>query len=600
MDFSGNVPGVAVFTGGIYMAFDGIVISNIVYDMNRLLTGGRIYKIYQPEADELLLVVKNQKETYRLLLSASASLPLVYFTPDNKANPLTAPNFCMLLRKHISNGRITGVSQPGMERIMEISIEHLNELGDLCQKKLVVEIMGKHSNIIFLDDAGMIIDSIKHISHQISSVREVLPGRTYMAPPVHDKVSLDAVTPEWMERVLLKKASTVQKGIYTSLSGISPVFASELCYRAGIDGSAAMASLSPEEQTALYGELVRLRTQIEEHQYQPNIVYQGKAPVEFASLPFTMYPDMETKNFDSISEVLRTFYSEKEVVTRIRQKSTDLRRIVSNAIERTAKKYDLQRKQLSDTDKKEKYKIYGELLHTYGYEAQPGQKELTCVNYYDGQEITIPLDPQLDAMENAKKYFDCYGKLKRTYEALSTLVEETRAELLHLESISNALEIARDENDLAMIKEELMEYNYVKRHGQNRGKKKNKAKSKPFHYISSDGFHMYVGKNNFQNEELTFKFANGKDMWFHAKKMAGSHVIVKLETASELPDRTYEEAARLAAYYSKGKDAPKVEVDYTERRNLKKPPQAKPGFVIYHTNYSMTIEPDISGIQEIS
>ena len=298
--------------------------------------------------------------------------------------------------------------------------------------------------------------------------------------------------------------------------------------------------------------------------------------------------------------MLRTFYAEKEVVTRIRQKSTDLRKIVSNAIERTAKKYDLQRRQLADTDKKEKYKIYGELLHTYGYEAQPGQKELTCVNYYDGQEITIPLDPQLDAMENAKKYFDRYGKLKRTYEALTTLVEETHAELLHLESISNALEIARDENDLAMIKEELMEYNYVKRHGQGRGKKKNKAKSKPFHYISSDGFHMYVGKNNFQNEELTFKFANGKDMWFHAKKMAGSHVIVKLETATELPDRTYEEAARLAAYYSKGKDAPKVEVDYTERRNLKKPPQAKPGFVIYHTNYSMTIEPDISGIEEIS
>ena len=581
------------------MAFDGIVISNIVYDMNRLLCGGRIYKIYQPEADELLLVIKNQKDTYRLLLSASASLPLVYFVPDNKANPMTAPNFCMLLRKHISNGRITGVRQPGMERIIEVSIEHLNELGDLCQKKLVIEIMGKHSNIIFLDDAGTIIDSIKHISHQISSVREVLPGRTYTAPPVHGKVSLDAVTPEWMEDVLLKKASTVQKGIYSSLSGISPVYASELCYRAGIDGSAAMASLTAEEQGALYGELVRLRTQMEEHRYQPNIVYQGKTPVEFASLPFTMYPDMECRTFSSISEVLRTYYAEKEVVTRIRQKSADLRKIVSNAIERTAKKYDLQRKQLADTDKKEKYKIYGELLHTYGYEAQPGQKELRCVNYYDGQEIAIPLDPQLDAMENAKKYFDRYGKLKRTFEALSTLVEETRAELLHLESISNSLEIARDENDLAMVKEELMEYNYVKRHGQNRGKKKNKAKSRPFHYISSDGFHMYVGKNNFQNEELTFKFANGKDMWFHAKKMAGSHVIVKLEGAAELPDRTYEEASRLAAYYSRGKDAPKVEVDYTERRNLKKPPQAKPGFVIYHTNYSMSIEPDISGIQEV-
>lgn len=580
------------------MAFDGTVIANIVYDMNRLLTGGRIYKIYQPETDELLLVIKNQKETHRLLLSASASLPLVYFTSENKQNPMTAPNFCMLLRKHISNGRIVEVSQPGMERIIEIRIEHLNELGDLCAKKLVIEIMGKHSNIIFLDDTGMIIDSIKHISNQVSSVREVLPGRTYMVPPAQGKISLYDITPAWMEGTLLTKASSVQKAIYGSISGISPLMANEICYRASIDGDAAVASLSDTEQATLYGELVRLKSQLQNHEFAPCIIYQGKTPLEFACMELSMYPDMETKTFSSISEVLETYYAEKEVVTRIRQKSTDLRKIVSNAIERTAKKYDLQRKQLKDTEKKEKYKIYGELLHTYGYDVQPGQKELTCINYYDGNEITIPLDTQLTAMENAKKYFDRYGKLKRTYEALHVLVEETRAELEHLESISNSLEIARDENDLMMIKEELMDYNYVKRHGQS--KKKNKSKSKPFHYISSDGFHMYVGKNNFQNDELTFKFAKGKDMWFHAKKMAGSHVIVKLETASELPDKTYEEAARLAAYYSKGKNAPKVEIDYTERRNLKKPPQAKPGFVIYHTNYSMIIEPDISGIQEIS
>ena len=580
------------------MAFDGTVIANIVYDMNRLLTGGRIYKIYQPETDELLLVIKNQKETHRLLLSASASLPLVYFTSENKQNPMTAPNFCMLLRKHISNGRIVEVSQPGMERIIEIRIEHLNELGDLCAKKLVIEIMGKHSNIIFLDDTGMIIDSIKHISNQVSSVREVLPGRTYMVPPAQGKISLYDITPAWMEGTLLTKASSVQKAIYGSISGISPLMANEICYRASIDGDAAVASLSDTEQATLYGELVRLKSQLQNHEFAPCIIYQGKTPLEFACMELSMYPDMETKTFSSISEVLETYYAEKEVVTRIRQKSTDLRKIVSNAIERTAKKYDLQRKQLKDTEKKEKYKIYGELLHTYGYDVQPGQKELTCINYYDGNEITITLDTQLTAMENAKKYFDRYGKLKRTYEALHVLVEETRAELEHLESISNSLEIARDENDLMMIKEELMDYNYVKRHGQS--KKKNKSKSKPFHYISSDGFHMYVGKNNFQNDELTFKFANGKDMWFHAKKMAGSHVIVKLETASELPDKTYEEAARLAAYYSKGKNAPKVEIDYTERRNLKKPPQAKPGFVIYHTNYSMIIEPDITGIQEIS
>ncbi len=579
------------------MAFDGTVIANIVYDMHRLLTGGRIYKIYQPEADELLLVIKNQKETYRLLLSASASLPLVYFTSENKQNPLTAPNFCMLLRKHISNGRILSVVQPGMERILEISIEHLNELGDLCQKKLVIEIMGKHSNIIFLDDASMIIDSIKHISSQVSSVREVLPGRTYTMPPSKGKIALAEITPAWMTETFFSRANSLQKAIYSSLSGISPMMANEICFRANLDGSASTASLSSAQQTALYGELIRLKTQLEQKEFSPCIVYQGNTPQEFSALPLSMYTDMEIREFPSISEVLETYYAEKEVVTRIRQKSTDLRKIVSNAIERTAKKYDLQRKQLKDTEKKEKYKVYGELIHTYGYDVKPGQKELTCVNYYDNQEITIPLDGQLNAMDNAKKYFDRYGKLKRTYEALHALVEETHAELLHLESISNALEIARDESDLAMIKEELMEYHYVKRHGQN--KKKIRSKSKPFHYISSDGFHMYVGKNNFQNEELTFKFANGKDMWFHAKKMAGSHVIVKLETAEDLPDRTYEEAARLAAYYSKGKNAPKVEVDYTRRRNLKKPPQAKPGFVIYHTNYSMNIEPDIRGIEEI-
>lgn len=580
------------------MAFDGTVIANIVYDMKRLLIGGRIYKIYQPETDELLLVIKNQKETHRLLISASASLPLIYFSSENKQNPMTAPNFCMLLRKHISNGRIVAISQPGLERIVEIDIEHLNEMGDLCKKKMIIEIMGKHSNIIFLDDKGMIIDSIKHISHQISSVREVLPGRDYTYPPQQDKIAIYDMTTEWFEHTLLTKPSTIQKAIYGSLSGISPLLAGELCYRAGIDGGDAAVSLDSEHALRLYGELVRLKTWLIDGTFSPNIVYQGKEPIEFASFLLTGHQDKECVTFDSISQVLEHYYAEKEVVTRVRQKSTDLRKVVSNALERTAKKYDLQRRQLKDTEKRDKYKVYGELIHTYGYDVKEGQKSLKCINYYDGQEITIPLDPQLSAMENAKKYFDRYNKLKRTYQALDTLVEETSQELSHLESISNSLEIARDEMDLSMIKDELMEYGYMKRHFT--GKKKQKGKSKPFHYISSDGFHMYVGKNNFQNDELSFKFANGKDMWFHAKKMAGSHVIVKLETADELPDSTYEEAARLAAYYSKGKDAPKVEIDYTERRNLKKPPQAKPGFVIYHTNYSMIIEPDIRGIEEIS
>ncbi|MBQ8412320.1 MAG: DUF814 domain-containing protein, partial [Lachnospiraceae bacterium] len=255
--------------------------------------------------------------------------------------------------------------------------------------------------------------------------------------------------------------------------------------------------------------------------------------------------------------------------------------------------------QLKDTEKRDKYKVYGELLTTYGYSGKQGDKELTCENYYTGKEITIPLDEDLSPMDNAKKYFARYNKLKRTYEALIELTEESKEELEYLLSVQNSLNIATSDTDLEQIKTELIESGYIRGRIE-KNKNKKSVKSKPLHYISSDGFHMYVGKNNYQNEDITFKLADGGDMWFHAKQMPGSHVVVKVDGASELPDSTYEEAARLAAYYSSGKDAPKVEVDYTARKNLKKPPKAKPGYVIYHTNYSMNIEPDINGIEEVN
>ena len=300
--------------------------------------------------------------------------------------------------------------------------------------------------------------------------------------------------------------------------------------------------------------------------------------------------------FDTISQVLEHYYEEKNIITRIRQKSVDLRKIVQTALERNVKKYDLQIKQMQDTEKREKYRIYGELLNTYGYNVEPGAKSMEALNYYTNEMITIPLDETLTPSENAKKYFDKYGKLKRTYEALSELTVAVKEEIEHLESISAALDIALQEEDLVQIKEELIESGYVKRKG---GGKKVKITSKPFHYISSDGFHMYVGKNNYQNDELTFKFATGNDWWFHAKGTPGSHVIVKSE-GKELPDRTFEEAAKLAAYYSKGREQEKVEIDYLQKKNVKKPNGSKPGFVVYYTNYSMMIDSDISGLEQLS
>ncbi|WP_418489779.1 Rqc2 family fibronectin-binding protein [Frisingicoccus sp.] len=580
------------------MAFDGIVISSLVWELNERLADGRINKIYQPENDAIVLTIKNNRNNYRLLLSASPSLPLAYLTEDTGTNPMTAPNFCMLLRKHISGGRIVSILQPEMERILKFEIEHLNELGDVCTKYLIVELMGKHSNIIFCRPDGTIIDSIKHISLNISSVREVLPGRSYFIPNTMLKQNPLTITAAEFAEKVLSKPLPVGKALYTSLTGISPVIAEEICFRASLDSGMSTSGLSDVEKVHLFGVFSRLMEDVKGHRFSPTIVYRSKEPVEFSALPLTCYSDCDSQPFDSISTVLRTYYAEKNASSRIRQKSHDLRHVVGTALDRTRKKYDLQLKQLKDTEKREKYKIYGEMLNTYGYGLEEGSKSLTCLNYYTNQEITIPLDPQLPPQENAKKYFERYGKLKRTFEALSSLTEETHAEMEHLDSISTALDLAQTEGDLAQIKEELIQAGYMKRHTGGKNTKKQKLTSQPLHYISSDGYDMYVGKNNLQNEELTFKFAGGGDWWFHAKGIPGSHVIVKTK-GDELPDRTFEEAARLAAYYSKNRTSEKVEIDYIQRKHVKKPNSGKPGFVIYHTNYSMMIEPDISHIRSV-
>lgn len=578
------------------MALDGITIANIVKEMRDALLGGRIAKIAQPEADELLLTVKAPSGQRRLYISASASLPLVYLTDENKPSPFTAPNFCMLLRKHISNGRIVSITQPSLERIIVLGIEHLDELGDLCRKKLVIEIMGKHSNVIFCDEDDRIIDSIKHVPAQMSSVREVLPGRTYFIPDTMHKADPLTISESDFAALLRQKPSALSKALYTSLTGISPVVAEEICFLAGLDSALPPSELSDDLMTHLYRQFSLFLDQVREEDFHPAIYYRNNEPQEFASVPLTHLEGCARQEFDTISQVLSSYYAVKNRITRIRQKSADLRHIVQTALERNRKKYDLQARQLKDTDKRETYKVYGELLQTYGYQAEPEAKELEALNYYTNEMIRIPLNPTKTPLENAKRYFEKYNKMKRTYEALSHLIVETRDEISYLESVSNALDIARTEDDLAQVKEELTQSGYVRRKFT---KKKEKFKSMPLHYISSDGYDMYVGKNNFQNEELTFSFASGNDWWFHAKKVPGSHVIVKSQ-GEDMPDRVFEEAGKLAAFYSKNNGSEKVEVDYVEKKHVKKVKGQKPGFVIYHTNYSLIADTDISMLKEVS
>ena len=350
-------------------------------------------------------------------------------------------------------------------------------------------------------------------------------------------------------------------------------------------------------QLHLYHLFDLMMEDVKQHRYTPLIVSDSHGdPVEFSSLPLTMYADMQITEYPTISEVLEQYYARKNTVTRIRQKSADLRHITVTALERNRKKYELQMKQLKDTEKRDQYKVYGELIHAYGYGIEPGAKSFDALNYYTNEMMTVPLDPTLTPQENAQRYFNKYNKLKRTYEALSELIEETKAEIDQLESICTFMDLALSEDDLVQVKEELTDAGYIRRRYNG---KRVKITSHPYHYRSSDGFDMYVGKNNYQNDELTFKFASGNDWWFHAKGAPGSHVIVK-SRGEELPDRTFEEAARLAAYYSKNRDAEKVEIDYVEKKHVKKPNGAKPGFVVYYTNYSMMIDPDIRNLELVS
>lgn len=576
------------------MAFDGITVHGLVHEFNERLIDGRITKIAQPEKDELLLTIKNEKETFRLVISVNPSLPLIYLTDVNKQSPINAPMFCMLLRKHINNGRILKIEQPDMERVVVFYIEHRNELGDLCTKKLIVELMGKHSNIIFATDEDIIVDSIKHVTPVMSSVRVVMPNQQYFIPKTSDKLNPLTVSKDGFVEKIKNSKGVLYKAIYSSFTGISPVIAQEICNLSDIDSNMPVAEISDDFYTHLYNIYSNMIYDIKNNNFTPVIYFNNDEPVEFNSFTLSLFGDSIEKQLSTINKVIVEFYSQKDRYTRIRQKSATLRHIVDTNLSKDRKKYDLQLRQLKDTEKAEKFKVYGELLTSYSFNVEEGAKSFTTTNFYTGNEITIPLDEHKSAIENANKYFDKYNKLKRTKSALDEIIKNTKESIDYLENISTYIDLAVSEDDLTAIREELISSRYINKHVKD---KRAKVKSKPLHYISSDGYDIYVGKNNLQNEEVTFKIANANDWWFHAKNMPGSHVIVKLKNDNkEMPDRVFEEAGAIAAFYSKAKGQSSVEIDYIKRKHIKKVAASKPGFVIYHTNYSLVAKPDISNL----
>ena len=601
------------------MAFDGITVAGLCSELQETAAGGRIYKIAQTDKNELVITIRPAAERgkgqIRLYLCADPSLPLVYLTRTSRQAPLQAPAFCMLLRKHLQNGRIVSVTQPGLERILRFEVEHRNEMGDLCTHCLVVEIMGKHSNIIFLDDSDMIVDSIRHVSSLVSSVREVLPGRPYFIPDTQSKKDPLSETREGFMSVLDNGHMDVAKLLLRSYTGFSTVAAQELAHRAQLTQDRSAALLAPDEKEALWEQFRDLVLQIREKKFTP-VMYcrrgEGQtagAPAEFSLIRLGHYADCVEVPYESPSALLEDFYARKNLYTRIRQRSADLRHIVQTILERDVHKYDLQCRQIRDTEKREKFKIYGELLNAYGYSVPAGADSCEVLNYYTGENIRIPLDPTLTPQQNAQKYFDRYARMKRTNEALTRLTAEVSAEIEHLRSIQNALEFSTTDGDLSQIRSEMEESGFLRRkytgrrdsRADSRKGRSRTPQSKPLHYISSDGYDIYVGKNNTQNDEITFRMADSRDIWFHANDMPGSHVLLKSggRSMDQLPDRVFEEAAALAAYYSSGREQGKVEIDYLERRNVKKPSGAAPGFVVYYTNYSILAKTDISALREV-
>ena len=582
------------------MAFDGVTVKAVACELSRVLSDGYISRISEPFKDELLLTVKKRGGGMaRLLISVGASLPFVYLTEENYPAPAVAPAFTMLLRKHLQGGRIISVTTPSLERIINIKVEHRDELGDMRTKTLILELMGKYSNIIFVSDNNTIIDSMKRIPASISSVREVLPGREYFIPVTQKKIDplVNISKDEFIKEVFSKNGSTI-KALYGTFTGFSPAVASELCFRAGIDGDMNASSVGVDIRFKLYDEFLSFIRDIKNGNYKPCIIYNRDEPLDFAVYEPRQQADLEVRYTETVSEVIESFYHEKDVYVKARERSANLRRVVSNAIERTAKKLDIQQKQLESVKKMDKYRLYGELINTYGYSVPDGADSFEAQDFYTGETVKVPLDRDLTVHENANRYFDRFAKLKRTKEAAEKQLELSRLELNYLESVQVSLNLALTESDLYEISHELYKTGYIRKKS---AEKKNREKSMPLHFISSDGFDIYVGKNNIQNDELTFKVANAGDWWFHAKTFPGSHVLLKTGGASteDIPDSTFNEAGQIAAFYSSAKDQEKVEIDYLQRKNVKKPAGAAPGYVIYHTNYSMTVKPDIKGIEQV-
>ena len=581
------------------MALDGIFLNSIKDDLFKKLIGGRIDKIYQPDKNEIIISVRNAGENYKLLITSVSSCPRVQLTNVTRKNPEQPPMFCMLMRKHLTGSYLRDIKQIDFDRIIEITFECKDELQTTVNKSLIIEIMGKHSNIIFMNtDTKIIIDAIKRVAENVSSLRQIYPGLTYISPPLPLKINpLNATKQEFFDAFnKVNDGMYIFDFIYKTFTGMSPFISREICFVSKLNESTYIGELSSNDIENVWNSFNKIINKIKNKEYSYNVYLNEAIKVyDFYCIDLEYLKSSQNKTFDNPSDLLDTYYYDMDNKNKINQKVSNLIKSITTKLERDKKKVEKQHNELLSAEDREKYKIYGELIIA-NLHKEPENNKITVLNYYDPEqkEITIPLDPKLNLKQNSQKFFKRYGKLKNAEEELQKFIEVTNDEINYLENILFSIEECQTSDDLEDIYIELTTEGFIKRKG--KIKKAKEYKPEFLTYISSQGHEIMVGKNNLQNDLLTFKIGKKEDYWFHAKNIPGSHVIIRTN-GDELLDEEYVEAARLAAYYSKSKNSSSVEVDYTKKSNVKKPANAKPGFVIYETNYSMLVEPDISSIK---
>jgi predicted ribosome quality control (RQC) complex YloA/Tae2 family protein len=567
------------------MAFDGMFVYAISEELKQNLSNGKISKIYQPYERELIFHIRAQGKNHKLFISANPSYPRINITEENYQNPQTAPMFCMLLRKHLEGGVIEKIQQVETERIIYIDVRSRDELGDTSMKRLMIEIMGRHSNIILIDpERNMILDSIHHVTHAINQHRVLLPGREYVSPPEQDKVNPFLADQETLIKKINFNQGKIDSQIVQQFSGISPLLAKEIVHQAGLANRESLAA-----------SFLTIIDRIKKLNLHPTIMH-SEDKSNFYLFPLE-HVGGKQQSFPTVSALLEKFFHGKAERDRVKQKAHDFARFLSNEKNKNQKKIKKLEKTQEDSQKANQYKLFGELLTAYLHQAKRGDTSIQVINYYDenGATVEIPLDSQLTPNGNAQAYFKKYNKAKKSVEAVAGQIKLAEAEIEYFETLLQQLEQASPK-DVQEIREELIEGGYLRDRSKQKKKKKKEEKPQLEPYFSSDGTEILVGKNNKQNEYVTSRLGRSTDTWLHTKDIPGSHVLIRSDQFSE---ETLLEAAQLAAFYSKAGSSSQVPVDYTLIKHVKKPNGAKPGYVIYDHQKTVYVTPTEDLVEEM-